>query len=150
MGIWLQANVLRDEHRLQISVRSVYDGRREKVIQINYRDSRPIYEQIKDGIRKLIVQGIMQNNEKLPSVRELATSLTINPNTIQRAYRELEAEGYVYTVKGKGCFVAGVPEENTARKKELLKEIADASEELKFMGIQKDEVIAVIDKAWKI
>lgn len=68
----------------------------------------------------------------------------------QRAYRELEAEGYVYTVKGKGCFVAGVPEENTARKKELLKEIADASEELKFMGIQKDEVIAVIDKAWKI
>ena len=116
------------------------------MIQINYRDSRPIYEQIKDGIRKLIVQGIMQNNEKLPSVRELATSLTINPNTIQRAYRELEAEGYVYTVKGKGC----VPEENTARKKELLKEIADASEELKFMGIQKDEVIAVIDKAWKI
>ena len=77
------------------------------MIQINYRDSRPIYEQIKDGIRKLIVQGIMQNNEKLPSVRELATSLTINPNTIQRAYRELEAEGYVYTVKGKGCFVAG-------------------------------------------
>lgn len=120
------------------------------MIQINYRDSRPIYEQIKDGIRKLIVQGIMQNNEKLPSVRELATSLTINPNTIQRAYRELEAEGYVYTVKGKGCFVAGVPEENTARKKELLKEIADASEELKSMGIQKDEVIAVIDKAWKI
>ena len=120
------------------------------MIQINYRDSRPIYEQIKDGIRKLIVQGIMQNNEKLPSVRELATSLTINPNTIQRAYRELEAEGYVYTVKEKGCFVAGVPEENTARKKELLKEIADASEELKFMGIQKDEVIAVIDKAWKI
>ena len=107
------------------------------MIQINYRDSRPIYEQIKDGIRKLIVQGIMQNNENLPSVRELATSLTINPNTIQRAYRELEAEGYVYTVKGKGCFVAGVPEENTARKKELLKEIADASEELKFMGIQK-------------
>ena len=50
------------------------------MIQINYRDSRPIYEQIKDGIRKLIVQGIMQNNEKLPSVRELATSLTINPN----------------------------------------------------------------------
>ena len=86
------------------------------MIQINYRDSRPIYEQIKDGIRKLIVQGIMQNNEKLPSVRELATSLTINPNTIQRAYRELEAEGYVYTVKGKGCFVAGIPEENSARK----------------------------------
>lgn len=118
------------------------------MIQINYRDSRPIYEQIKDGIRKLIVQGIMESNEKLPSVREMATSLTINPNTIQRAYRELEAEGYVYTVKGKGCFVAGVPEENTARKKELLKELADVSEELKFMGTKKEDVIAVIDRAW--
>ena len=118
------------------------------MIQINYRDSRPIYEQIKDGIRKLIVQGIMESNEKLPSVREMATSLTINPNTIQRAYRELEAEGYVYTVKGKGCFVAGVPEENTARKKELLKKLADVSEELKFMGTKKEDVIAVIDRAW--
>lgn len=118
------------------------------MIQINYRDSRPIYEQIKDGIRKLIVQGVMESNEKLPSVREMATSLTINPNTIQRAYRELEAEGYVYTVKGKGCFVAGVPEENTARKKELLKELADVSEELKFMGTKKEDVIAVIDRAW--
>lgn len=118
------------------------------MIQINYRDSRPIYEQIKDGIRKLIVQGIMESNEKLPSVRELATSLTINPNTIQRAYRELEAEGYVYTVKGKGCFVAGVPEEDSVRKKELLKKIADALEELKFMGTKKEDVIAVVDEKW--
>jgi transcriptional regulator, gntR family len=118
------------------------------VIQINYRDSRPIYEQIKDGIRKLIVQGIMESNEKLPSVRELATSLTINPNTIQRVYRELEAEGYVYTVKGKGCFVAGIPEENSARKSELLKQVADISEELKFMGTKKEDIFAVIDKVW--
>ena len=116
------------------------------MIQINYRDSRPIYEQIKDGIRKLIVQGIMESNEKLPSVRELA--LTINPNTIQRAYRELEAEGYVYTVKGKGCFVAGIPEENSARKSELLKQVADISEELKFMGTKKEDVFVVIDKVW--
>ena len=109
------------------------------MIQINYRDSRPIYEQIKDGIRKLIVQGIMESNEKLPSVRELATSLTINPNTIQRAYRELEAEG---------CFVAGIPEENSARKSELLKQVADISEELKFMGTKKEDIFAVIDKVW--
>ena len=90
----------------------------------------------------------MESNEKLPSVRELATSLTINPNTIQRAYRELEAEGYVYTVKGKGCFVAGIPEENSARKSELLKQVADISEELKFMGTKKEDVFAVIDKVW--
>ena len=116
------------------------------MIQINYRDSRPIYEQIKDGIRKLIVQGIMESNEKLPSVRELATSLTINPNTIQKAYKELENEGY--TVKGKGCFVAGIPEENSARKSELLKQVADISEELKFMGTKKEDIFAVIDKVW--
>ena len=59
------------------------------MIQLNYRDSRPIYEQIKDGFRRLIIQGVMEVDEKLPSVREMATTLTINPNTIQRAYREL-------------------------------------------------------------
>ena len=65
------------------------------MIQLNYRDARPIYEQVKDGFRHLIIQEVMKRDEKLPSVRELATSLTINPNTIQRAYRELEQEGYV-------------------------------------------------------
>lgn len=60
------------------------------MISLNYRDSRPIYEQIKDGLRKLVVSGAVRQDEKLPSVRELATSLAINPNTIQRAYRELE------------------------------------------------------------
>lgn len=115
------------------------------MIQINYRDSRPIYEQIKDGIRRLIVQGIMECNEKLPSVRELATSLTINPNTIQRAYRELESEGYVYTVKGKGCFVAGIPEENSARKAELFKSLSDITDELIFMGTKKSEILDVIE-----
>lgn len=62
------------------------------MIQLNYRDSRPIYEQIKDGFRKLIISNSLSANEKLPSVRELASSLTINPNTIQRAYREMESE----------------------------------------------------------
>ena len=76
------------------------------MIQLNYRDARPIYEQVKDGFRHLIIQGVMEKDEKLPSVRELATSLTINPNTIQRAYRELEQEGYVYTIPGRGSFVA--------------------------------------------
>ena len=71
-------------------------------ISINYRDSRPIYEQVRDGLRRLIVSGSLPLGEKLPSVRELSTQLTINPNTIQRAYRELESEGYIYTVSGKG------------------------------------------------
>ncbi len=74
------------------------------MISLNYRDSRPIYEQIKDGLRKLIVTGGLGPDEKLPSVRALAAQLAINPNTIQRAYNELEGEGYIYSVPGKGSF----------------------------------------------
>ena len=74
------------------------------MLTLNYRDSRPIYEQIKDGLRRMIVTGAMAQDEKLPSVRALATQLSINPNTIQRAYNELEAEGYIYSVAGKGSF----------------------------------------------
>ena len=76
------------------------------MLTLNYRDSRPIYEQIKDGLRRMIVTGAMAQDEKLPSVRALATQLSINPNTIQRAYESLEAEGYLYTVAGKGSFAA--------------------------------------------
>ena len=76
------------------------------MISINYRDPRPIYEQVKDGFRQLIFSGILKPDEKLPSVRELAGSLAINPNTIQRAYRELELEGCICSVPGKGSFVA--------------------------------------------
>lgn len=111
------------------------------MIQLNYRDARPIYEQIKDGYRKLIVQGVLEVDNKLPSVRELATSLTINPNTIQRAYRELEQEGFVYTVKGKGCFVAGVPKVDEKRKKELLSQLESLTQELEFLGVTKNEII---------
>ena len=77
------------------------------MIQLNYRDAKPIYEQIKDGLKHLLVSKAIETGEKLPSARELAASLAINPNTIQRAYKELESEGYIYTVSGKGTFAAG-------------------------------------------
>ncbi len=108
------------------------------MIQLNYRDARPIYEQIRDGFRHLIVQGVMQTDEKLPSVRELATNLTINPNTIQRAYRELEQEGYLYTVPGRGSFVAGVPDADSARQKKLLEAFDGNVQELLFIGVAED------------
>ena len=75
------------------------------MIQINYSDSRPIYEKVKDSLQKLILSGALPEDSRLPSVRELAVSLTINPNTIQRAYRELEQEGYVCSNPGRGSFV---------------------------------------------
>ena len=76
------------------------------MLTLNYRDSRPIYEQIKDGLRRMVVSGALAPDEKLPSVRALATQLSINPNTSQRSYNELEAEGLIYSVPGKGSFVS--------------------------------------------
>ncbi len=75
------------------------------MINLDYRDARPIYTQIGDNIRTQILQNILQPGDRLPSVRELAMQLAINPNTIQRAYRELEMAGWIATVPGKGCFV---------------------------------------------
>ena len=80
------------------------------MIHLDYRDARPIYAQIADGIRAQISAGILEADAKLPSVRELAAELSINPNTIQRSYRTLEAEGWIVTVPGKGCFVVGQPQ----------------------------------------
>ncbi len=111
------------------------------MIQLNYRDSKPIYKQIKDGLRKLIVTNSLSTNDKLPSVREFASSLAINPNTIQRAYHELESEGYIYTVAGKGTFVAGRKEGDDARQKELLEEFDEVVEELFFLSVNKTELL---------
>ena len=79
------------------------------MLNLDYRDARPIYEQVRDGLRRLMVSGVIQEGEQLPSVRAMATSLAINPNTIQRAYRELELQGWIVSVPGKGSFVGTIP-----------------------------------------
>ncbi|MCR5256260.1 MAG: GntR family transcriptional regulator [Acetatifactor sp.] len=76
------------------------------MITLDYRDKRPIYEQVTEKLSHLIVCGALDENTKLPSVRQLALSLSVNPNTIQRAYSELESKGYIYTVVGRGNFVS--------------------------------------------
>ena len=114
------------------------------MISLNYRDSRPIYEQIKDGLRKLIVTGAMGPDEKLPSVRSLATQLSINPNTIQRAYNELENEGYIYSVPGKGSFAAGNAGADEARKQELLTKVKELVAELRYLGVSQEELQALV------
>lgn len=110
------------------------------MIQLNYRDSKPIYEQIKEGIRKLILSDSLSANEKIPSVRELASRLTINPNTIQRAYRDLENEGYLYTIAGKGTFVAAPKELHNTRQHELLTEFDEVVEELFYFAVTKEQL----------
>ena len=106
------------------------------MISLNYRDSRPIYEQIRDGLRKLIVTGALSADEKLPSVRALAAQLAINPNTIQRAYESLESEGYVYSVPGKGSFAAPHTGVDEGRKDALLRTFDQTAAELLFLGVE--------------
>ena len=115
-------------------------------ININYRDSRPIYEQVRDGLRTLIVSGAIASGEKLPSVRELATQLAINPNTIQRAYRALEQEGCVVSVPGKGSFAAPRDEAGAQRRDALLRQLDETVRELRLLGMTDAELSAHIGK----
>ncbi len=110
------------------------------MISINFRDSRPIYEQVKTTLRKLIVSGAMSPDEKLPSVRELASQLVINPNTIQRAYRELEQEGYIISIPGKGSYANLSAQVDEGRKKELLTAMDEIVAELLYLGVTPDEL----------
>ena len=114
------------------------------MISLNYRDSRPIYEQIRAELRKLIVSGALAPDEKLPSVRALAAQLAINPNTIQRAYNELEAEGYIYSVPGKGSFAAGNDAAGARRREELLRQARDLLRELRYLGVSQEELAALL------
>lgn len=111
------------------------------MININYRDPRPIYEQVRDEFRRLIIEGVLPADEKMPSVRELAANLAINPNTIQRAYRELEYEGYITTVAGKGSFVCRTEEALETRKRELLRRFDELVPELLALGMGKSDII---------
>ena len=110
------------------------------MFQINYRDARPIYEQVKDGFKKMITRHLIAEDEKLPSVREIAGTLAINPNTIQRAYRELEQEGYVYTIVGKGSFVAACPVLEPEHREALLKRLDMVVEELMYFKMTPEEI----------
>ena len=114
------------------------------MLTLNYRDSRPIYEQIKDGLRKLIVTGALRPDEKLPSVRAMATDLAINPNTIHRAYGELESEGYIYSVPGKGSFAAANAAADSARRAELLTQVRELLSELRYLGVSQQELLALV------
>ncbi|RHR05207.1 GntR family transcriptional regulator [Pseudoflavonifractor sp. AF19-9AC] len=108
------------------------------MLNLDYRDARPIYEQVKDGLRRLMVSGAIREGEKLPSVRSMASSLAINPNTIQRAYEALEAEGYLYSVPGKGSFAAPHTGVDGRRREELLEVFDQTTAELLFLGVTGD------------
>ena len=111
------------------------------MLNLDIRDSRPIYEQIKDKLRRLMVTGAIREGEKLPSVRAMASSLAINPNTIQRAYEALEAEGYVYSLPGKGSFAASGQQVDQGRRELLLGQFDTIAAELLFLGVSTETLM---------
>lgn len=119
------------------------------MIHLDYRDARPIYVQICDGFREQIRSGVLSAGERLPSVRELATQLTINPNTIQRSYRELELQGWVVSVPGKGSFVSGVPQGQESQRDKLLRQFDNVTETLLEMGVSPEMLISRLEKGGK-
>ena len=113
------------------------------MVHLDYRDARPIYTQIIDGFKEQISTGVLQSGDKLPSVRELAAELAINPNTIQRAYAELEAEGYIYSVAGRGSFVSAGDGEHLRRIAELTGRLVPLLEELKSLGYTREQLLVL-------
>ena len=113
------------------------------MIVLDYRDSRPLYQQVKDSLRRMMLTGLLEPDEKLPSVRSLATQLAINPNTIQRAYAELEAEGYIYSVAGRGSFVSAGDGEHLRRIAELTGRLVPLLEELKSLGYTREQLLVL-------
>ena len=118
------------------------------MFDIDVKSRMPIYEQITENVKRLIIQGVLLPEEKLPSVRSLAQELTINPNTIQKAYRELEREGYVISRPGKGSFVNDMTETmNREHIKTLTAEVERQIKELVFLDVPGVSLKAMIDKA---
>ena len=116
------------------------------MVHLDYRDARPIYTQIIDAFREQISAGVLQAGERLPSVRELAATLAINPNTIQRAYRQMEAEGWIVSVQGKGCFVSSEPGIRQREKIRLLDIFDNSVAALESLGVTREELKARLEK----
>lgn len=116
------------------------------MISLNFRDSRPIYEQLKENLRQMILSGAIAAEEKLPSVRELASDLAINPNTIMRAYREMEAAGFIYTIPGKGSFAAPLNEVHDETRRKLMDQFSETARVLLQLGVSAQLLNEMIQK----
>ncbi|MCM3601503.1 GntR family transcriptional regulator [Robertmurraya korlensis] len=115
------------------------------MFELDIRSRKPIYEQLVDKLKELIISEVMKADEQLPSVRVMAQQLTINPNTIQKAYRELEVQGYIYSIKGKGSFVSpDTPKQNSEKMKTIKTELIKLLSEAMYLGITSDQLVEII------
>ncbi|MDO4623019.1 MAG: GntR family transcriptional regulator [Eubacteriales bacterium] len=116
------------------------------MIAIDYQDRRPIYEQIVEKYERLIVSGVLAPDEQLPSVRQMAQELSINPNTIQKAYSILEKDGYIYTVRGRGNFVNGNEDVSNRKKKIWEEKLVQLLREGRELGIERERMTAIVQQ----
>lgn len=117
------------------------------MFELDVRSRKPIYEQLMDQMKDLIIMEVLKENERIPSVRALAQELTINPNTIQKAFKQLEMEGFIYTLPGKGSFVSPPNEMRNSMKQEKIKnELAKIVREALFMGISLQDIQEIVQK----
>lgn len=116
------------------------------MIILDYKDARPIYEQVVDKLQKLIINGVLEPDSRMPSVRNLAMELSINPGTIQKAYAELERKGFLYTIKGRGNFVTYNEELYLLKKEEYRDKIEALLHEAEEIGISRKEMLAELSK----
>lgn len=119
------------------------------MIVIDYQDRRPIYEQIVERFQILILKGVLEQDEQMPSVRKLAVELSINPNTIQKAYSILEQQGYIYPVKGRGNFVSGKGSLIQEKRNMFWQEYHEVIKKGTELGITREEFREKIDEYWK-
>ncbi|MEK3712945.1 MULTISPECIES: GntR family transcriptional regulator [unclassified Paenibacillus] len=118
------------------------------MFELDVRSRKPIYEQLTDKVKEMIMHGILRADEQLPSVRALSSQLTVNPNTIQKAYRELEREGYIYSQQGKGNFVAPLQQgQNESKRTELKEELLRLMAEAVYLGFTESEMSALYRQA---
>lgn len=150
LGVWIY--IIHLKHMVQSAVPSAavlwqcVGGKEQKMIIIDYKDTRPIYEQIVDKFQTLILKGILEPNTRMPSVRSLAMELSINPNTIQKAYSELERQGFIYTVKGRGNFVSYDESLLHCRREELLRKLDALVEEAGEVGLTRNCLLHYLSK----
>jgi GntR family transcriptional regulator len=118
------------------------------MFELDVRSRKAIYEQLMDKIKEMIVYGVLQPDEQLPSVRTLSAQLTVNPNTIQKAYRELEREGYIYSLQGKGSFVSSsVEHPNAAMRDEIRAALVKLIAEATYSGLTKTDMTLLFQEA---
>ena len=114
------------------------------MITLDYADRRPIYEQVIEKMKDLILLGVLETDSQLPSVRELAMELSINPNTVQRAYAELERQGVIYCIKGRGNFVAGIKNLMEQHTEEMKSQLSELVKKAKKADVSEEEFVELV------